>query len=126
MNTPTPIERKPTVKLQFAKPAGKPVVRKPAPLDYLQRIARRLRALQQINRVESTQVTKDEVVRAWNASYFLPMLKGKDKLRPEKGCPRVPEREPSEPRGIRLVSKPKKGLRLPRIFAPCKKFESSR
>ena len=72
---------------------------------------------------------RDELVKAWTASYFLPMLKGgKELSRQERESHvEVPEEEFSaDNQGVRRVPRPQKGLRLPRIFAPCKRFEHSR
>lgn len=99
---------------------------------YLRRIARKLRALLSLNRVGiGARLTphRDELVKAWTASYFLPMLKGgKELSRQEReNHVEVPEEEFSaDNQGVRRVPRPQKGLRLPRIFAPCKRFEHSR
>jgi hypothetical protein len=131
MKAQSAIERTPTVKATFLKRQPKAVERKPKPVHYLRLMTQRLQALRQLNRVDARTrfVGKDEIVRAWTVSYFLPMLKGKDTLRPERKTPFEDGRTEWGPDGrptVRRVAKPKKGLRLPRIFAPCKKFETAR
>lgn len=131
MKTRPAIERTTIAASRPAKRRPKPVAQKATSLNYLQRIAGHLKTLRILNGVgsQSLFISRDEIVRAWTVSYFLPMLKGKDTLRSEpetfleKG---FYEGEQDERPGVRLVAKPKKGLRLPRIFAPCKKFESAR
>ena len=134
MTTPPAIERKPSRsgQLNFAsrrtsvKGGRKPQNR------YLRRITRKLKALLSLNRVGlGARLTphRDELVKAWTASYFLPMLKGgKEFVRPEREGPvEVPDEEVrADNQGFRRVPRPQKGLRLPRIFAPCKRFEHSR
>jgi hypothetical protein len=131
MRTQPAIERAPTLKATFVNQSTKVVQQKPTLTGYLRRIAQRLRVLQQLNLVESPTrfVARDELVRAWTVSYFLPMLKSKDTFRPERKSLREDGRTQCDLDGkprVRLVAKPKKGLRLPRIFAPCKKFETPR
>ena len=135
MTTQPAIERKPGRSDRFNLASQRISVsggRKPQN-RYLRRITRKLRALLSINRVGiGARLTpqRDELVKAWAASYFLPMLKeGKELSRQDReSLVEIPEEESicADNQGVRRVPRPQKGLRLPRIFAPCKKFEHSR
>ncbi|MFA5505882.1 MAG: hypothetical protein WC314_01895 [Vulcanimicrobiota bacterium] len=96
---------------------------------FLRRMVRRLKALRAINRVGigPNAINRDEMVKAWTVSYFLPMLKGKEVEGPERTkALELPSDEElqSETVGVRRVPRPKKGLKLPALFAPCKKHEA--
>ena len=134
MTTQPAIERKPGRSSRTSLASRRTSVsggRKPQN-RYLRRITRKLKTLLSINRVGiGARLTphRDELVKAWTASYFLPMLKGtKELTRQERESQvEVPEEEISaDNQGVRRVPRPQKGLRLPRIFAPCKRFEHSR
>lgn len=134
MTTPPAIERKPSRSGLLNLASRRTSVsggRKPRN-RYLRRITRKLKALLSLNRVGiGARLTphRDELVKAWTASYFLPMLKGgKEFDRLERDCQvEVPDEElSSDKQDFRRVPRPQKGLRLPRIFAPCKRFEHSR
>ncbi|MCA9777856.1 MAG: hypothetical protein KC800_14105 [Candidatus Eremiobacteraeota bacterium] len=127
------IERAPFKRGQLNLASGRASVtnRRRPQSRYLRRMTRRLKTLLQLNRVGiGFRVTphRDELIKAWTASYFLPMLKGKELARSERETAvEVPEEETlTENTGFRRVPRPQKGLRLPRIFAPCKRFEHAR
>lgn len=126
------IERAPVATGRLSRGRGASLstrVRRPQ-VRFLRRIARCLKALRAINRVgvnPNLALKPDDLVKAWTVSYFLPMLKSKDVQRQDRValCEPKDEETLSKDKNIRRVARPKKGLRLPRLFAPCKQFELS-